>query len=394
MAPQTHQASSSIPIALRLPPRPRVLVVGHALKETLDVKLARSSLQLGTEIGGGTVTAGLCTTDGGDGFLDAFSDIHPGRRIRFLCADPLGQPVFAEFINHESSRTAIIELARSTGMKLVPPERRDIMRSSSAGLGEVIFHALVLGARDLHIGLGGSATCDGGIGMMMRLQQLVFGARRDRDHTAVDLSRPPKLMLPQMRERLRGLNIVVYCDVANPLLGREGTATVFAPQKGAKAGDVVQLEQGMAQWADEVERQGNESLRDQPGAGAAGGVGFALAALGARLKNGAEAYCKLLKLDEHLGRCDGVVTCEGKFDQTSFHGKAPYYVAKSAVDAGRRAVIACALADPSAAERALDEGIRIITFAEPTDPAQIPGAFVGLHQAATAFVRNHAGIAS
>lgn len=388
MAPQAYQSPQSIPIALRLPPRPRILVVANALKETLNVKLARRSLQLGTEVGGGSVSQGLCVADGGDGFLEAFGDIHPGRRIRFLCADPLGQPVLAEFIHHQSSLTAIIEMARCCGLHLVPQERRDIIRASSAGLGEVIFHALVLGARELHIGIGGSATCDGGIGMLMRLQQLVFGQRRDRDHVAADLSRPPQLMLGQLIERLRGLNIVVYSDVSNPLLGDAGTAKTFARQKGASDADIIQLEQGMAVWADEIERQTGTRLRDLPGAGAAGGVGFALAALGARLKDGAEEFCRILRLNEHLASCDGIITCEGKFDETSFRGKAPYHVAKAAVAAGRRAMIACALADAESVQRALDEGIRVVTFADENARARTSDAFVGLHQAATAYVRN------
>ncbi len=353
------------------------------------MRLARRSIELGTELGGGSVAGKLSISDGGDGFLDSFSEILTGRRHRFLCPDPTGQPVYAELLYDDLTRVAVIEMAQASGLALVPQGRRDIMRSGSAGLGELMVRAIALGARKLQIGIGGSATCDGGIGMLVRLERALTGSSPLlRDAIASDLADPPRIQIGALRERLRGVDIVAFADVTNPLLGAEGTARTFARQKGATDDQILLLDEFLTHWADRLEKETGRSFRNLPGSGAAGGVGFALAALGARLTEGARTLCDLVHLRERLTESEGLITCEGRFDMTSFRGKAPYVAAKIAAYMRKRAMIACGSAEQQAIQRAEGEGIRIIPFAEDLAPERRGAeAFERLQRAVLSYVR-------
>lgn len=381
-------ASSSqvrLPYTLRLPPRARIVCLGHELKETLGVRLARRALVLGSEVAGCTVAGSYCLSDGGDGFLQAYSDIYPARRHKILCHAPLGTPVYSELLYDDASKTATIEMALCSGLALVPPDRRDIMNSGTAGLGELISRAVLMGAERLHVGIGGSATCDGGLGMLMRMQQILFRDRTEKPYyLARDLARPPRVQISQLRDALKHVDIRVFCDVGNVLTGPNGTARTYARQKGASDDQIAILDTNLERWAAKIEEEVKLRLRNVPGAGAAGGVGFSLAALGGRLDSGASAFCDLIHLRELLETCDGLITCEGRFDATSFDGKAPYRAAQIAVESGKRAMIACGSADPLAAEQAEALGIRIIPFGQDLTPEQRSAMTMSRLQAAVA----------
>lgn len=372
-----------------LPSGPRIVCLGNPLKETLRVGLARRGLELGVQLGGGTVTASYCLSDGGDGFLEAYREVRGGRRQDVICTGPMGNLIEAPFLLDEDSGTAVIETAQACGLWLIPEHRRRLMEAGTAGVGELIMTALDYGARRFVIGLGGSGTTDGGLGMMSVLHQgLVEGLRIREPLAAKDLASPPRIDVGALRERLANVRLEVFCDVTNPLLGPKGAVKCYARQKGASEKEVEELERMMGRWADTVEESLGRPVRQAEGAGAAGGLGFAFAALGGFLRHGAEGFCDLINLREIVRECDAIVTCEGKFDETSFLGKAPWHAATIAREHGRKAVIACGVADDEAVERAEADGsVRVLAFADGVAPeSRNAEAFTRLQLAIRDFV--------
>jgi glycerate kinase len=341
------------------------LCAGHAMKETLSVSLARKGLEIGVRLAGATVGASTCISDGGDGFLEAFQAVRGGSIVESVARDPLGHIAMCPMLVNPAKGFAAIEMARCCGLAMVPANRRSVMRSGTASLADLIGRAVSQGLREIHVGLGGSATCDGGLGMLMRLEEMMLGTLFSRNHFAAehlgDGSRPN---LPELRRALEefGVRMVVYCDVQNPLLGPTGAARLFAPQKGATPEQVDLLERWLEGWARDAEAMTGADLRQLPGAGAAGGVGFAFAALGCELHDGAGQFFELVGLREKLAECDGLITCEGRFDKSSLVGKAPWKAARAARVLGKRAVIACGEADDDARSEAAKQGVEVIVF--------------------------------
>lgn len=340
-------------------PPPAVVCVGHALKETLGAVDAGRALAEGVRQAGATVARVLALSDGGDGFLDAMAEAWPGAQRRTAPArDALGRPIEAEWLFDPATRHAAIESARACGLALIAPAERDVAASGTSGVADLLLAARDAGAQVAHVGLGGSATTDGGLGLIASL--VCEGCAL----TAEDLIDGHHAPIVDARRSLGGMALVAYSDVTNPLLGPHGCARVFGPQKGASPELVAALDAALDGYADTVERAlGEPGLRDRPGAGAAGGLGFALMALGARLRPGAEALLDALAFDDSLRAADIVVTCEGRFDATSLRGKAPWVVAMRARQDGCRALLLGGTVDPAAAIQARAAGIEIVEFA-------------------------------
>ncbi len=269
------------------PPLPTVVVAPNAFKETFSPYEAARLIARGLRRALKARFLLIPVADGGDGTLEALRASLGGRLVTLPVTGPLGTPVRASYLR--SGGTAVIEMARASGLKLVPPSRRDPLVTTTRGTGELIAHAFRHGARKILLGVGGSATVDGGAGAL-------------------------EVVTPEMARR-----ITVLCDVDNPLLGPRGAARVFGPQKGATPEKVRFLEGRLADWAVELRRRSGVDVRKMRGAGAAGGLSAGLAAYGARLVRGAEFILKTVGFPQP---CDFVVTGEGCVDRTSLGGKA------------------------------------------------------------------------
>lgn len=268
--------------------------------------------------------------DGGDGLVAVVTDALGGTLVPFDVSDPLGERVTAPVC--QTGDLVVLEMASASGLALVPPERRDPVAGSTRGTGELIRHALGLGAKRLIIGIGGSATTDGGIGMAHAL-----GARfLDSDGTVLppngaSLGAIRRIDLSGLDPRLKTVAIEVACDVDNPLFGPRGSAHTFGPQKGATPQQIAQLDAGLKNLAAVIQRDLGRDVASIPGAGAAGGMGAILIALfDMTLKPGAELVMAIVGLDRALDGADLVLTGEGSVDGQTLLGKAPAIVAAHA----------------------------------------------------------------
>jgi len=270
--------------------------------------------------------------DGGDGTVAAA--LSAGfSHVEVPTVGPTGQPVRTGYA--VDRYRAVIELAQAVGLARLPEKRLDPLGASTFGLGVVVMDALDRGATEIVLGLGGSASTDGGAGLVQALgASLTDGAGHALPRGGGALTHLRGLDLAALQSRLAGVRFVVACDVDNPLLGPNGAAAVFGPQKGAGPPEVEQLEAALTVWARLVADATGSDLTDRPSAGAAGGTGFAaLALLAAELRPGIELVLDLVGFDERLDGADLVITGEGSLDEQSLAGKAPVGVAQAAARA-------------------------------------------------------------
>jgi glycerate kinase len=274
----------------------------------------------------------LPMADGGEGTVDALVTATGGRLVHATVTGPQSAPIAAFFGLIDRDRTAVIEIAAACGLAAVPPRRRNPLTTTTRGCGELILAALDQGCRHLILGLGGSATNDGGAGMLQAL-----GARLcDTDGTSIGpgggaLARLAHIDLSGLDPRLQACRIDVACDVDNPLLGPDGASAVFGPQKGATPEQVAILDRNLAHYAALIERDQGLDVRTLPGGGAAGGMGAALSALlGARLRPGIDIVIEAAGLDSALLDADLLITGEGRIDGQTVRGKTPCGVARAA----------------------------------------------------------------
>ena len=272
-------------------------------------------------------TALLCPlADGGEGTLEAIAAAGGWTWQTAAVHDPLGRPIRARWLRSTDGGRAVVEMAEASGLSRVAPAERDAVKATSIGTGEAIRAAIEAGATSIVLGIGGSATTDGGAGLLVGL-----GADADRDVPRADLA--------GLDPRLAGVEMAVACDVTNPLLGSTGAAAVYGPQKGATAADVVDLDRRLATFADALEAAAGCRARERPGAGAAGGVGFGLLAIAERfrsfaLRPGVELLMASTDFDARLAEADLVVTGEGRIDAQTAFGKTALGVARRAAEAG------------------------------------------------------------
>lgn len=293
-------------------------------------------------------------SDGGEGMLEAFTTALGGTIVTTQVHDPLMRPIEAQYGVSPDGLTAIIEMAQASGLTRVAPAERDAWRATTYGTGELIADALRRGCTHLLMGLGGSATTDGGRGMLEAL-----GIRFEGD--TVDLS--------QSLLAGRNLTVTVASDVQNPLCGTNGAAHIYGPQKGATPPMVERLDERLRQFADITAHALDTDYRDKPGAGAAGGMGFALLAyMNAELRSGIDLLTDLLDFDNLLQGASLVITGEGSADRQTLMGKLPQGILHRAQ---RHGVPTILLAGRVADREALiDAGFAAVECINPADSPQ------------------------
>ncbi len=311
----------------------KIVIAPDSFKESL------SAMEIATEIEAGfreifpqAEYRKMPAADGGEGTVEAMVAATSGQRIEVTVTGPLGEPVqaFYGLLGHDE--IAVIEMASASGLALVPPHLRNPLKTSSYGTGELIRCALDAGARRFILGIGGSATNDGGAGMLQALGVHL----RDTDGNEIgpggaELARLASIDTSHLDHRLKGCVVDVACDVNNPLTGPTGASEIFGPQKGATPEMVRQLDDGLRHYSQIIARDVGRRVTDVPGSGAGGGMGAAmLAFLDGRLRPGSEIVTEAIGLDAALADADLVVTGEGRIDSQSIRGKTPVGVARVA----------------------------------------------------------------
>lgn len=312
----------------------KIVIAPDSFKESLSAPEVARAIEKGLKRVLRDVTCvRVPMADGGEGTVDAVTAATGGRLVRRTVRGPLGSTVRAVF-GLLPDGSAVIEMAAASGLPLVPPARRNPLRTSSYGTGELIRAACALGARRIVIGIGGSATNDCGAGMAQALGAVFRDARGKlltRPLGGGDLSRVAEMDLAAVRQTLGEIELLVACDVRNPLCGPTGASAVFGPQKGADPAQVRQLDANLQHFGRLLEQTTGRRVMQKPGAGAAGGLGAALMGIcGGRLVPGAELVTDIVGLAGHLEGADLVITGEGRIDFQTAFGKTPAGVARVA----------------------------------------------------------------
>ncbi|KAB0515582.1 glycerate kinase [Pseudomonas extremorientalis] len=270
--------------------------------------------------------------DGGEGTVDAVLAACKGQLRHHVVRGPLGTAVEAHWGWLADSHTAIIEMAEASGLQLVPPGQRDACTTTTHGTGELIRAALDAGAERIILAIGGSATNDGGAGAMQALGVQLFDAEdQPLAPGGLALARLARISLEHLDPRLAQVRFEIAADVNNPLCGPHGASAIFGPQKGANPEQVQQLDAALGRFADHCANMLSKDVRDEPGSGAAGGLGFAAKAFfGAQFRAGVEVVAELVGLDAAVRGADLVITGEGRFDAQTLRGKTPFGVARIA----------------------------------------------------------------
>ncbi|GLR06956.1 glycerate kinase [Vibrio hyugaensis] len=311
----------------------KVVIAPDSFKESLTAKQVSDAIKTGlSRVWQDAEFVTVPVADGGEGTVQSLIDATEGEQVFVTVKGPLGNDVEAFYGILGDGETAVIEMAEASGLHRVPSEQRDAKNTSSFGTGQLILNALDRGIQRLIIGLGGSATNDGGVGMLAALGvKFLDRAGNEITPNGGGLIELASIDVSGLDSRLADCEVLVACDVDNPLCGEEGASAIFGPQKGATSADVELLDSALSKYGELTEQVTGKHVLTQKGAGAAGGMGAALLGyLSARLKPGIEIVLDTVKLAEHVADADIVFTGEGRIDHQTVHGKTPMGVAKVA----------------------------------------------------------------
>lgn len=311
----------------------KVVIAPDSFKESLTAKQVSEAIKAGlARVWHNAEFVTVPVADGGEGTVQSLIDATQGQQVFTTVFDPLNKEVQAFYGILGDGETAVIEMAEASGLHLVPAEDRDPKLTSSFGTGQLIKHALDRGMQRLIIGLGGSATNDGGVGMLTALGVKFL----DESGNAIATNGGGLINLASIDTsgldvRLAQCEILVACDVDNPLCGEKGASATFGPQKGATTTDISVLDNALRKFGELTEQVTGKHVLTREGAGAAGGMGAALLGYtSARLQPGIEIVLETVKLADHVADADIVFTGEGRIDHQTAHGKTPMGVAKVA----------------------------------------------------------------
>lgn len=314
----------------------RILIAPDKFKGSLSAREVAENIALGLrDVLRDAKIAIVPMADGGEGTAEVICDALGGSWLKCKAHDPLGREIDARYAWIADRKLAVLEMSEAAGMWRLSRDERDPLRTDTFGVGEMILDAAQYGAREMIIGLGGSATNDGGFGMARALG-FRFDYEHEQEHEKkvtclfhlVKIAKPKELTLPK---------IIAAVDVRNPLLGENGATRVFGPQKGAADDKINNLERALAKLADVVSKEFGVDYRDEPGAGAAGGLGFGLMSFcGARIRQGFDVVAEAVRLESKMKDVDLVITGEGSLDRQTLEGKTPAGVAQLARKLGKR----------------------------------------------------------
>ena len=311
----------------------KIVIAPDSYKESLSALEVATAIELGfREIWPDADYVKIPVADGGEGTVEAMVAATQGHLVHVDVTGPLGNTIQAFYGLSGDERSAFIEMAAASGLEQVPVGLRDPLKTTSWGTGELIRHALDAGVEHIIIGIGGSATNDGGAGMVQALGAKLLDAQNNEiAQGGIGLESLSRIDISKLDSRLAGCRIEVACDVTNPLTGKEGASAVFGPQKGATPEMITRLDRALTHYARLIARDLDVNVLDLAGGGAAGGMGAALYAFcGAQLRCGIEIVTDALHLDACVADADLVVTGEGRIDSQTIHGKVPVGVAKVA----------------------------------------------------------------
>ncbi|MEC7941534.1 MAG: glycerate kinase [Pseudomonadota bacterium] len=320
----------------------KIVIAPDSFKESLDAASVAKCIEKGfREVFPDANYVNLPLADGGEGTVDVLLQGLAGEKRLTQVEGPLGGRVNAEWAMLEpsartSKKTALIEIAAASGLDLLLPEQRDPLVASSYGTGQLIFEAMQQGAQTIILGLGGSATNDGGAGIVQALGgKLLDGTGQEISRGGAPLSELASIDLADIDSHCKDIELIVACDVDNPLCGDNGASYIFGPQKGATPEQVLMLDKALSHFTSVAESQGcvegEQSIYERTGYGAAGGTPMGLSLLfNMQIKPGIEMVLDVLQADEILKGADLVITGEGQMDNQTLQGKTPYGIAKRA----------------------------------------------------------------
>jgi len=311
----------------------KVVIAPDSFKDSLSALGVAQAIAKGWQNVFPDAEALICPmADGGEGTIEAVLEVCEGEWREKTVMGPLGQSVQAKWGWLEHQKIAIIEMAQASGIQLVPPSERDACRSTTFGAGQLILDALDAGAKDIILTVGGSATNDGGTGLLSALGAVLLDANHNvLPAGGLALKNLSKIDLTHFDPRIQHIRFLLAADVTNPLCGPNGASHIFGPQKGATPAQVQLLDQALAHFADVSTQLLGFDKRDEAGSGAAGGLGFAAKSyLNAEFKAGVEVVAELNQLASKISNADWVITGEGKFDQQTLNGKTVFGVSRVA----------------------------------------------------------------
>ncbi len=315
----------------------RIVIAPQSFKGSVSGPEAARAIQEGVlRVFPDAETVLIPVADGGDGTLDALVDATSGRTFTSRVSGPLRDRVSARWGVMGDGKTAVIEMAQASGLALLAYKDRNPRHTTTYGTGQLIKRALDRGFRRIIVGMGGSATNDGGAGMASALGARLYDSKdRPLPPGGASLSRLASIDVSRLHPALRRTEIIAASDVENPLCGPEGASAVYGPQKGAGARTVRTLDKALHRYATVIHDSFGIEVADRPGAGAAGGLGAGLMAFcGGHVRSGIDIVCQALDFDNRIKGADLVITGEGRMDASTVYNKAPVGVARRAAPLG------------------------------------------------------------
>lgn len=314
----------------------KIVVAPDSFKESMTAKEVCEYIEKGLKaVSKNWEIIKIPMADGGEGTLDALIDSTKGKIYYEQTVGPLGDELTSRFGILGEKNIAVIEMASTSGLELISPEKRNPYITTTFGTGQLILKALDLNVEKIILGIGGSATNDGGAGMLQALGAKLLDENNNQiGYGGYELSRLKKIDFSELDERLKKVEILVACDVTNPLTGENGASHIFGKQKGATPEMIKVLDRNLLLYSKIIEKDLGIKVDDIPGSGAAGGLGAGLLALGANLKKGIDIVIEASEFEKKIAGANIVITGEGSIDGQTRFGKTPYGVAMAAKKQG------------------------------------------------------------